>query len=37
MAYRLEELFAIHHENGLVRMEYETKLYYMAYPTFIVG
>jgi ubiquinone/menaquinone biosynthesis C-methylase UbiE len=28
MEQRLEEVFAIHHENGLVRMEYETKLYY---------
>lgn len=28
MERRLEEVFAIHHENGLVRMEYETKLYF---------
>ncbi len=28
----LEELFAIHHENGLVRMEYETRLYFNADP-----
>jgi ubiquinone/menaquinone biosynthesis C-methylase UbiE len=28
MIARLEELFAIHKENGLVKMEYETKLYY---------
>lgn len=25
---RLEELFATHRENGLVKMEYETKMYY---------
>lgn len=28
MITRLEEIFAIHNENGLVKMEYETKLYY---------
>lgn len=28
MEQRLEELFATHHESGLVRMEYETKLYF---------
>jgi ubiquinone/menaquinone biosynthesis C-methylase UbiE len=28
MIARLEELFAIHKENGLVKMEYETKMYY---------
>ena len=28
MISRLEELFAIHKENGLVKMEYETKVYY---------
>jgi SAM-dependent methyltransferase len=37
MAYRLEELIATHHENGLVNMEYETKLFYPAFPTLIVG
>ena len=28
MLSRLEELFATHNENGLVKMEYETKMYY---------
>jgi len=28
MIARLEELFATHKENGLVKMEYETKVYY---------
>jgi len=28
MIARLEELFATHKENGLVKMEYETKMYY---------
>lgn len=28
MLDRLEELFATHKENGLVKMEYETKMYY---------
>ncbi|HEX9509106.1 MAG TPA: methyltransferase domain-containing protein [Puia sp.] len=28
MTTRLEELFATHKENGLVKMEYETKMYY---------
>ncbi|HTI09769.1 MAG TPA: class I SAM-dependent methyltransferase [Puia sp.] len=28
MIGRLEELYAIHKENGLVKMEYETKVYY---------
>ena len=28
MINRLEELFATHKENGLVKMEYETKMYY---------
>jgi ubiquinone/menaquinone biosynthesis C-methylase UbiE len=28
MINRLEELYATHKENGLVKMEYETKLYY---------
>jgi SAM-dependent methyltransferase len=28
MIYRLEELFARYNENGLVKMEYETKIFY---------
>jgi hypothetical protein len=28
MIYRLEELFARYGENGLVKMEYETKIFY---------
>jgi ubiquinone/menaquinone biosynthesis C-methylase UbiE len=32
MSNRLEELFATHAESGLVRMEYETKLFYNAFP-----
>jgi hypothetical protein len=28
MIHRLEELFARYNENGLVKMEYETKVYY---------
>jgi SAM-dependent methyltransferase len=30
MTYRLEELFARYNENGLVKMEYETKIFYNA-------
>ncbi len=36
MVYKLEEVFATHNESGLVAVEYETKLYYNDFPTFIV-